>query len=259
MLSDTTPYRRPSLFAPTTHEPIVDHAIYYALEPGWAVFPAPPGTKKSYKSADHSDGRAWGATKGTDEIKRDFERWPDANVGVVTGAISGIFVLEADTKDGHDIDGIASLAELEAEHEPLPATRQAESPSGSIHYYFNHPGFLIKNSASAIADGVDVRGDGGMVIAPPSAKPGKGSYRWRNDLPIADAPQWLLDRILAGKEKPESISQRALALVRSPAGHTDHFTSYGGLSNGGNGYIEATLRGAYDDVVSKPGGSRNAH
>ena len=126
MLSNATPYRRPSLFAPTTHDPVVDHALYYALESDWPVFPARTDKKKSHKSAEYSDGRPWGATKDPDEIRRDFERWPDANVGVVTGAISGIFVVEADTKEGHDVDGIASLAALEEEHEPLPATRQAE-------------------------------------------------------------------------------------------------------------------------------------
>ena len=142
------------LFAPTPEEPIVEHALYYATCEGWSVFPAPPGEKKSYKSAKYSGGRKWGQTTDANEIHRDFREWPNANVGVVTGAVSGIFVVETDTKDGHDVDGIASLATLEAEHGSLPATLQAESPSGSIHYYFNHPGFDIKNSASAIAPGV---------------------------------------------------------------------------------------------------------
>jgi hypothetical protein len=75
---------------------------------------------------------------------------------------------------------------LEAKHGSLPATLEAESPSGSIHRYYKHPGFKIKNSGSGIAPGVDVRGDGGQVVAPPSVKPGKGAYKWRNDLPIAD-------------------------------------------------------------------------
>ena len=118
--------------------------------------------EKSHKSAARSDGRKWGQTRDADEIRHDFRRWPDANVGVVCGAVSGIFVIEAETTEGHDVDGIASLAALEREHDPLPATRQAESPSGSIHHYFKHPGFKIKNSASEIAPGVDVRGDGGM-------------------------------------------------------------------------------------------------
>ena len=173
-----------------------------------------------------------------------------------------VFVVETDTADGHGegVDGAASLAKLEKEHGPLPATLEAESPSGSVHRYFKHPSFPIKNSGSQVGPHIDVRGDGGFVVAPPSVKPGKGAYRWRNDLPIADAPQWLLDRIVAGKDKPErelSISQQALAKVQPPA-EADHFTSYGRPSGNGGAYIEAMLSGAYDDVVSEPKGSRNA-
>src|SRR5258705_2202078 len=78
----------------------------------------------------------------------------------------------------------------------FPDTLEAESPSGSIHYLFRHPGFPVKNSESKLAPGIDVRGDGGMVLAAPSVKPGKGAYKWRNpDVPIADAPEWLLGKI----------------------------------------------------------------
>jgi hypothetical protein len=258
---------------PAPDDPIVEHALHYAAR-GWHVFPAPPGEKKSHKSAKHSDGRKWGQTKDADEIRRDFKKWPDANIGVVCGAVSGIFVVEADTKEGHDVDGIASLTALEVEHGALPPTRQAMSPSGSVHYYFNHPGFKIKNSASAIAPGVDVRGDGGMVIAPPSVKPGKGVYKWRNNDPIADAPQWLLDRIAAGKEtiepEPElSISQRAAALVRPPGAPPDFNTArpqrdaFDDIADevrrhgNGSSYIDAALQGEYDAVARAPKGERN--
>jgi Bifunctional DNA primase/polymerase, N-terminal/AAA domain len=251
------------LFPPEPHEPIVEHALYCATSNGWPVFPVPPGTKKSHKSAEHSGGRPWGATTSADEIRHDFKRWPNANVGVVCGVVSGIFVVEADTKEGHNVDGIASLAALEAEHGALPATRQAISPSGSVHYYFRHPGFQIKNSASAIAPGVDVRGDGGMVVAPPSVKPGKGVYRWRNDLPIADAPQWLLDRIIAGKEKPEpqlTISQQAAALVRQPRdGFDDIADDVRRRESGGysRAYLDKALDGERAIVANTSKGNRN--
>jgi hypothetical protein len=73
-----------------------DHGVNYASH-GWHVFPVPLGTKMSHKSAEHSNGRPWGTTTDAAEIRRDFKRWPDANAGVVTGAVSGIFVVEADT------------------------------------------------------------------------------------------------------------------------------------------------------------------
>jgi Bifunctional DNA primase/polymerase, N-terminal/Primase C terminal 2 (PriCT-2)/Family of unknown function (DUF5906) len=171
---------------------ILDAAIACALR-GWEIFPAPPGKKKSYKSAEYSGGRPWGKTKDLEEIKRDWARWPDANIAIATGPDSGFWVVEADTLEGHDVDGIASLKRLEAEHGPLPETLTAESPSGSQHRYFKWPAdVIIRNSASTIAPGVDVRGDGGMVIAPPSVKPGKGGYCWLNAHDIADAPEWLI-------------------------------------------------------------------
>ena len=216
---------------------IVDHALYYAEKLDWPVFPAPPGTKKSHKSAAYSDGRPWGMTKDADEIRRDFEQWPVANVGIVCGAVSGIFVIEADTLEGHDVNGIASLAALQAEHGKLPATLQAESPSGSIHYFFRHPGFHIQ-TFPRLVPGVDVRGDGGMVIAPPSVKPGKGIYKWRNSLPVVDAPQWLLDLIKAHKE-PERVA------IRKP---------YEGETSSNAGMA---MKARYDEVASAPDGTRN--
>ena len=162
------------------------------------MFPAPPGEKKSYKSAKYSGGRKWGATREADEIRSDFTQWPDANVGIPTGAENGIFVVEADTMEGHGVDGLAALAAMN-----LPETLQSESPNGSVHCYFKHLGLRrIPNSTSKLAPGIDVRGDGGMVLAPPSVKPNVGVYMWRNSLPIADAPQWLLDKVTAS-EKPE--------------------------------------------------------
>ena len=93
---------------------------------------------------------------------------------MVTGSLSAFIVVEADTPKGHDIDGIASLRKLVADNGALPETLMAESPTGSLHYYFRCPATPIKNSASRIGPGIDVRGDGGMVLAPPSVRPGVG-------------------------------------------------------------------------------------
>jgi hypothetical protein len=250
---------------------IRDHGLRYASG-GWHVFPVPVGTKMSHKSAEYSNGRPWGATTDADEIRRDFKQWPDANVGIVTGAVSGIFVIEADTKEGHDVEGIASLVALEAEHGELPPTLQARSPSGSVHYYFRHPGpdFKVKNSASEIlfrdgsrVRGVDVRGDGGMVIATPSVKPGKGVYSWCNDLPIADAPQWLLDLVATKIEEPsapDSITKQALDTIKPPRdGFDDDADEVSSKNNGGfsRAYLDAVLNDEIDIVSNTAQGGRN--
>jgi Bifunctional DNA primase/polymerase, N-terminal/Primase C terminal 2 (PriCT-2) len=174
---------------------------------GWLTFPAPRGEKKSHKSAEHSNGRRWGATTDPDEIRRDCARWPNANTGIATGSESRIWVLEVDTPKGHGVDGIASLLALEDKHGRLPKTLMAESPSGSLHYYFNWPGDReIRNTTSAIAPGIDVRGAGGMVIAPPSVR-NDGEYKWIGNEPVADAPQWLIEMAIAASGA--SSSERA--------------------------------------------------
>jgi hypothetical protein len=178
-------------------------ALHYATVYGWKVFPVPPNTKKSYKSAEHSNGAKWGMTNDPAEIQRDWARWPDAGVGLPTGAENGFWVMEADTHAGHAVDGIASLHALEAEHAPLPQTRMAQSPSGSLHYCFKHPGIdiKIKNSASELAPGVDVRGDGGMIVAPPTRR-ADGQYRWLNAFAFAGPPPWLLALVVQQPRRP---------------------------------------------------------
>jgi hypothetical protein len=178
----------------TPPDAILQAALRYAEK--WHVFPAPPGTKKSYKSAAHSDGRKWGKTRDLAEIRRDWERWPEANVGIPTGKDNGFWVMETDTRaGGHANDGEESLAALVAANGELPATLMARSPSGSIHYYFAWPdgdGAEIKNTAGKIGPGIDTRGEGGMVVAPPSNR-GDGCYEWLSDVPVAPAPAWLVE------------------------------------------------------------------
>jgi hypothetical protein len=187
-------------------------ALGYA-ERGWPVFPAhSTGQKKSHKAAEYSNGQPWGKTTDPDEIARDFAKWPNANVGIVTGVDSKIFVVEADTPEGHDVDGIASLRALEAKHGKLPKTLMAESPTGSLHYYFNWPsaGTTIVNSASEIGPGIDVRGQGGMVLGPPSVRAGVGVYRWLNRNAIADAPSWLI-KLTVKADKPRISNSEYIA------------------------------------------------
>jgi putative DNA primase/helicase len=146
-------------------------ALDYVKRRGWAVFPAPPGTKKSYKSGRYGNNNPWGMTSIVEAVEDDFKKWPEAGVGVPTGLVNRMFVVEVDTLEGHGVDGLAGLRALEAEHGVLPETLMAESPTGSIHRYFAWPKVLsvdIRNSDGKLAPGVDVRGNGGMVVAPPT-------------------------------------------------------------------------------------------
>lgn len=193
---------------------ILTARLRYAELYGWVSFPAPPGTKRSYKSAKFSNGQRWGASNKPSVIARHFKKWPKANLGIPTGAENGFWVLEADTAKGHGVDGIASLRALERKYGRLPKTLMAVSPSGSLHYYFKWPkrGLLICNSASKIAPGIDTRGSGGMVLAPPSVKEGVGRYRWLNwGTPGADAPKWLLDLVVHKRQKQHQSNGKAVS------------------------------------------------
>jgi hypothetical protein len=206
-----SPARAPS--APP--ERPAEAVLFYAEVMRWVTFPVPPGTKKSYVSGRFSkNGRRWGADKDPRILDRYWRRFRGANVGLPCGAENGIWVLEADTPEGHEVDGIANLAALVHHHnKPLPDTLTAISPTGSVHRYFEYPKHLsIRNSASKIAPGVDVRGRGGMVLAPPSHKGPRDArqYRWLNwDTPIAPAPSWLLKLVARQRRR-----KRALAVCR---------------------------------------------
>jgi hypothetical protein len=202
--------------------PILEAALAYAdgslLGIRLHIFPEPPGEKRSYIAGANSPlGTRWGATNDGSVLREYWDRFPDANVAVACEE-SGIFVIEADTPKGHNVDGIASLKALTDKHGPLPETRMAQSPSGSVHHYFNYPvGRKVWNSASVIAPGVDVRGWGGMAIAPPS-KRGDGEYVWLNDAPIADAPDWLLALVCTAKKKKSKLDEACAEIAATAEG-----------------------------------------
>ena len=222
---------------------MIDAAQSYVAR-GWCVFPAPIGEKKSLMSAKNDRlGRKWGATCEPDDVVNYWNKWPNANVAVVTGPQSGIWVLDIDTPEGHARDGFASLAALVAEHGPLPETLTAESPSGSRHLYFNWPSAGgIRNTTNVPGPGLDVRAEGGMVIAPPSVKPDGGRYIWVNASPVADAPQWLLDLVT-----PDAPQMPAPRRATPPAlGEVEELLTYIDPNAGGYKHWQTILSAIHD-------------
>ena len=125
-----------------------------------------------------------------DEIEHWWETYPDANVGIVTGKVSGLVVL--------DLDGDESLPA--AKQLALPETWVAKTGRG-WHVYFRHPGngTQISNRAGILPH-LDVRGDGGYVIAPPSVHPSGTRYAWIKSpeaVPLAELPANLLHLLMA--------------------------------------------------------------
>ena len=135
------------------------------------------------------------------------QTWPDANVGIRTGA--GLLVLDVDPPDGDD-----SLHELEREHGELPRTVQVVTGGGGAHYWFktDEP---IRNSAGRLGPGIDIRGDGGYVVAPPSRHESGRLYEWENDpdeTPLAPAPAWLLERLREDKRRNGGAPKNATTI-----------------------------------------------
>ena len=113
----------------------------------------------------------------------------ERNVGIATGSESGIWVLDVDPDKGGDV----SLQRLIEEHGPLPATYTVRTGSGGAHYYYLLPDdFELRNTAGRLGVGLDTRGEGGQVVAPPSVTD-KGAYSVSLKRAVVEAPSWLLE------------------------------------------------------------------
>ena len=158
-------------------------ALAYARR-GVPVFPCEPGGKRPL-----TRNGFWDATTEARQIGAWWARWPAANVGVPTGGRSGLLVLDADPRGG----GFESLALLERENGPLPETARARTGGGGVHVFFGYPaGETVRNSAGTLGAGLDVRGEGGYVVVPPSRT--RSAYEWIDRSHPAE-PKWLLARL----------------------------------------------------------------
>lgn len=224
---------------PAPPNPLLQAALTLAKR-GWLIVPLKSRGKTPLFATgiDHLEA----ATTDAQQIKAWWLRWPDANVGVVTGAASGLIDVETDPPDGEE-----TWAALQLEHGDCPEPVAVFStPRGSLHRIYPHPGGArLRCSAGALGPGVDVRGDGGLFVAPPSIHPDGGEYRWvegaaPNGLDHDPVPAWLLARLTmperhAGDysgELPETVGQ----------GQRDTWmTSQAGRLRGG-GMVEGEIR-----------------
>lgn len=128
------------------------------------------------------------------------------NIGLRTGVTSGFWALDIDPKAGGD----QSLLALESQHGRLPETRTHRTGSGGIHYLFDLPEFEVTNARGRLPRGIDVRGNGGFIVAPGSVT-SVGTYRTETNADIVPAPEWLLSLI-----RPQTLD-RQIEVVESIA------------------------------------------
>lgn len=211
---------------------------------GFSTFPLVPNAKKP-------SGK-WKPYQTERPTIEQVEQWAlqrgDHNIGIATGAISGIVVLDLDSADAVGI----------AKELGLPDTVEAHTPRGR-HLYFKHPNYPVPNvtggQGTQLPKGIDVRGDGGYVVAAgshyvPTASEladGKreGSYNWRDgfspaEIELADMPDWLVASYNPAPSNTSPVRQ-------APTLQTQGGTAYG----------LTALKGECDRILEAPKGTRN--
>jgi Bifunctional DNA primase/polymerase, N-terminal/AAA domain len=195
---------------------VLEAALNY-LAKGWSVIPIKQLSKEPLVTWAEFQKRQ--ATEG--EIHKWFADWPEANVAIVTGRISNLIVVDVDPRN----DGFETILQLVDEHGDLPPTITAQSGGGGEHFYFSYPSkHPLSTRKNALGPGVDLKADGGYIVAPPSRHPSGGLYRWDSspdNTKLDEPPAWMV--LLAGKTKNSTqpagaISDWSSALRGAPEG-----------------------------------------
>lgn len=209
---------------------------------GLAVFPVQRDKKPLPGSRGFKD-----ASTDPAEVARLFALPGAESVAIATGPASGVWVLDVDLpKKPGDPDGRQTLRDLEDQHGPLPFTWRQRTGSGGRHYFFRWPegGEPIRNTAGTkLGPRLDVRGEGGYIVAPPSPHPSGDCYAWERgfapwEMELSDASAWLLEMVRTPAERPP------LAIVKPQSGGC---TPYG----------RAALEREAERVRTAPQGQRN--
>lgn len=183
-----------------------------------------------------------------------FRRNALSNWGLVTGKVSGVFVIDIDAKS----NGYETLAGLEAQYGKLPPTLAASTGGGGKHYLFRYPtdGSKIKNdSGKLLGPGIDVRSDRGQVVVYPSVHKSGNRYVWDSPVgstPIAEAPAWLLEKLTQEPRSevapltPEQVAQYKLQHEKTRNVRTSS-----------RRYVEAALRNEVNKVLNSAPDTHN--
>jgi hypothetical protein len=213
---------------------LLNKALDYAAR-GWRVLPLHShvdgvctcGRPKCGSVAKHPllTNGVKGATTDEETVRSWWTEINDANIGIAAG--NGLLVLDIDAKHG----GLETLAKHEAQYGPMPTTPTVATGGGGKHYYLRLPEGMKAGNRAGIAPGIDVRSDGGYVVAPPSLHASGRRYEWivSPDTPLAEPPAWLLE--LLGAAKPAAKNSMVLTVQATGEDLTNHSGASEGQRN----------------------------
>jgi len=165
---------------------------------GWFIFPLRPRDKTPLTAHGLKD-----ATNKVDVIRQWWAKAPEANIGLNCGK-SGIVVIDLDKRGEHD--GCQEWETINHMQGPFPKTSTSLTGGGGRHLLFKSPdGLSIKNSAGRLAPGIDVRGDGGYIVLPPSIHPSGKPYQWLDGLTIIEPLPAIVAEILLREPDPWQV------------------------------------------------------
>lgn len=214
---------------PPSSSSMLDHALFYARR-GWKLAPFFNAKKGGCSCEDgpqcpqvgkHPRIKNWKERATTDaaEIRGWWSRdlWVHSNINIITGADTGLVVLDLDGDVGRD-----TLRRIEEQFEALPKTPRAVSGGGGLHLYFKHPqgGIYVASGTGLLGPKGDVKADGGSIMAPPSHHKSGRQYAWElhpADVELANLPEWLHTAIDKAHMDKGSIIKGGRAPVKRTA------------------------------------------
>lgn len=190
-------------YTPTNEEGKVksaalDAALAYA-DRGWSVFPIRPKLKAPMTKHGFKDASCY-----LNKVKEWWGEYPQANIGVATGQVSGLLVVDIDPRNG----GEQSFKEFQKLYGPMPHMPTVKTGGDGKHFFLKHPGGNIPGRTN-ILPGIDIKSDGGYVLAPPSIHPNGKPYVWEVDpdqVELADLPDSFRDVICLPSQNEEALA-----------------------------------------------------
>lgn len=264
---------------------MLDAALAYARH-GFPVFPCNPTLDKARgskapllpkeTSPGAKDGGHWLATTSCDTVARWWDRHPAALIGFPTGLRTGVVVIDLDPRDvpvtvmldalGAWCGGGLSWVDPETGEVISPAIAQTQS--GGLHLYFDHEGrtgeaggnrtglfsrFIKTGEVPAELDHIDVRGEGGYVIAPPSVMEGGNAYTFLRKPARDEAGRWVLPPLPPALRRVVTRERLPREAKREPTAR--RFRGEGDVAR----FVEKRIDGILRTVALAPKGQRNAY